>query len=90
MIAWVFPVIDIGVVESVYVVAGKSIVAVRLKVDLDKVQLGAASIKFSNQARASKLSGHKWWPERQQIDLLFDFLEVPPQPGDAAFVSMSS
>ncbi len=82
--------IDIGMVKSVNVVAGKLIIVVSLKVDLDKVPLGAASIKFSNQAHANRLSGHKWWPELQQIDLLFDFLEVLPQPGDAALVSMSS
>lgn len=82
--------IDIGIVESVDVVAGKSIVAVRLEVDLDKVPLeaGAVSIKFSNQVHANKLSGHKWWPERQQIDLLFDSIEVLPQLGDAVFVSL--
>ena len=39
LIVWVFLVIDIGVVESVNLIAGKSIVAVSLKVDLDTALL---------------------------------------------------
>lgn len=78
--------IEIGVVKSANIVANKSIVAVSLKVDLDKVPLGAAFIQFGNQVHASKLSGHKWWPERGEIDLLFDGLSSPPEIGTAIFL----
>jgi hypothetical protein len=81
--------IDRGKVNSVHRVAGKVIVAVALNDAADEAILNHASVQFGESERAIKLSGFKWWPERQEVDLLFDDLENPPEIGSTTFIVSS-
>jgi hypothetical protein len=78
--------IEIGVVKSVYTVANKKIVAVSLVLDLDQVDLDEVSIQFANANSVAKLSGYKFWPDKREIDLLFDNLVEIPTTGAIAFI----
>ncbi len=77
---------DIGIVKSVYTVAKKTIVAVSLRVDLDQIQFDTSLVQFGVEGPRLYLDGHKWWPDRQEIDLLFDDLGDTPDVGTSVAI----
>lgn len=79
--------IEIGIVKSVHTVADKKIVAVSLVLEPDQVPLDEISIQFGNANSVVKLNGYKFWPEKREIDLLFDSLVEVPETGATAFIA---
>lgn len=87
---WGFILIEFGKVISVYQVAGKTIVAVDVHDDKDGIVLEQAAVKFGSAKDAVSLSGCKWWPDRKEVDLLFDKATESIEVGMPVYVVLMS
>jgi hypothetical protein len=83
---WEFPVIDIGTVKFVHTVATKKIVAIDLAAGVDQLLLDGTLVKFGTAEPRARLVGCNWWPDRREVDLLFDNLPVVPAIGSNTYI----
>ncbi len=79
---WAFPLTDIGIVQEIFSVSGKTIVSVVLSGANDPAAKIGDVVVFEGNRRVV-LSGLKYWPEKNVVDLLFDELPFIPEVGDS-------
>jgi hypothetical protein len=63
---------DFGKVKSIHQLAGKTIVVVCVHNGNDTMALDQVTIMFGHDERAYSLNGYKWWPDRKEVDFLFN------------------